>query len=171
MILSFLNKKLNLNLSSIKLFIFVLLITLFVNPFYIYHKGFLYSYSISFILILNKDKLTGNYLMKLLKISFISFLYSIPFNIYFNFSINLFSIIYNLFYVPIFNIVVFPISLLTLIFPFLDNIFYQIMNGLNYLSYFLNDFTLGIIILKKISLFDFNSLFSNYNLCNKRLVF
>ena len=152
MILSFLNKKLNLNLSSIKLFIFVLLITLFVNPFYIYHKGFLYSYSISFILILNKDKLTGNYLMKLLKISFISFLYSIPFNIYFNFSINLFSIIYNLFYVPIFNIVVFPISLLTLIFPFLDSIFYQIMNGLNYLSYFLNDFTLGIIILKKISL-------------------
>ena len=99
MIFSFLNKKLKLNLSSIKLFIFVLLITLFINPFYIYHKGFLYSYSISFILILNKDKLTGNYLMKLLKISFISFLYSIPFNIYFNFSINLFRIIDNLVYV------------------------------------------------------------------------
>ena len=153
MIFSFLNKKLKLNLSSIKLFIFVLLITLFINPFYIYHKGFLYSYSISFILILNKDKLTGNYLMKLLKISFISFLYSIPFNIYFNFSINLFSIIYNLFYVSIFNIIVFPISFLALIFPFLDNIFYQIMNCLNYFSYFLNDFTLGIIILKKISFF------------------
>ena len=84
LILSFLNKKLKFNLNPIKLFTLTLVITLLINPFYIYNKGFLYSYSISFILILNKDKLTGSYLTKLIKISFISFLYSIPFNIYFN---------------------------------------------------------------------------------------
>ena len=153
MILSWLNKKFKLNIKPIILFIFDLIITLIINPFYIFNKGFLYSYSISFILILEKDKLNGNYLIKLLKISIISFLYSIPFNIYFNYSINLLSIFYNLFYVPIFSLIIFPLSLLTLILPFLDNIFYQVMNVLNNISYFLNNYTWGIIILKKVSVF------------------
>ena len=151
LILSYLNKILKLNLSSIVLFIYTTIITLIINPFYIYHKGFLYSYSISFILILNKDKLNGNYLAKLLKITTISFLYSIPFNIYFNFEFNLLSIFYNLFFVPLFNIIIFPLSLLTLIFPFLDNLFYLIMTISNNISIFLNNYTWGIIIFKKIS--------------------
>ena len=151
LIISYLNKILKLNLSSLKLFIYTTIITLIINPFYIYHKGFLYSYSISFIFILNKDKLNGNYLTKLLKITTISFLYSIPFNIYFNFEINLLSIFYNLFFVPLFNIIIFPLSLLTLIFPFLDNLFYLIMTISNNISIFLNNYTWGIIIFKKIS--------------------
>jgi len=151
LILSFLNKKLKINLNPIKLFTLTLIITLLINPFYIYHKGFLYSYSISFILILNKDKLTGSYLTKLIKISFISFLYSIPFNIYFNYSINILSIIYNLFYVPFFNIIICPFSLLTLIFKFLDNIFLEIINISNNISYLLNNYTWAIFIFKKVS--------------------
>ncbi len=151
MIFKFLNQKLKLNLKPIELFLLTISLTLFINPFYIYHKGFLYSYSISFILIINKDNLKGNFFKKTLLISLISFLYSLPFNIYFNYEINILSIFYNLIYVPIFNLVIFPVSLLTLIFPFLDNIFYFIMEILNNLSYYLNTFTLGIIILKKIS--------------------
>ena len=149
MIFKFLNKKLKLNLSYLKIFLIIASLTLFLNPFYIYHKGFLYSYSISFILIMNKDNLKRN---KLFKISLISFLASIPFNIYFNYEINLLSIIYNLIYVPIFNYLVFPLSFLTLIFKPLDNLFYLVIENLNNLSYFLNNFTLGIIILKKINI-------------------
>ena len=151
LILSFLSKKLKLFLKPINLFIITSFITLLINPFWIYHRGFLYSYSISFILILNKDKLTGNYFLKIFKISLISFIYSIPFNIYFDYSINFLGIIYNLIYVPCFNIIVFPLAILTLIFPFFDNLFFKFMNVLNNLSYFLNNFTFGIIILKKIS--------------------
>ena len=151
LIVSFFNIKLNLKIKPIYLFLIILSITLLINPFYIFHKGFLYSYSISFILILTSKYLTGNYFIKLLKISFISFLYSVPFNIYFNYSINLFSIFYNLIFVPIFNIIVFPLSLLTLILPFLDNIFYTLMTSLENLSLFFNQFNWGILILRKIS--------------------
>ncbi len=152
LILKFLNKKFNLNLTPIKIFILTIIITCFINPFYIYHKGFLYSYSISLILIINKDKITGNYFTKLIKISIISFIASIPFNIYFNYSINLLSIFYNLFYVPVFNLIVFPMSLVTLIVPILDNLFYNIMKFLNNISFSLNNLTFGILILKKMSL-------------------
>ena len=149
MIFKYLNKKLKLNLSYLKIFLIITSFTLFLNPFYIYHKGFLYSYSISFILIMNRNNLKTN---KLFKISLISFLYSIPFNIYFNYEINLLSIIYNLIYVPIFNYIVFPLAFLTLIFKPLDNLFYLVITNLNNLSYFLNNFTFGIIILKKINI-------------------
>ena len=110
LILKFINKKLKLNLNSIKLFTLTILITLMINPFYIYNKGFIYSYSISFIIIINKNNLQGNYLIKLLKISSISFIYSIPFNIYYNYSINLLSIFYNIIFVPIVNIIIYPLS-------------------------------------------------------------
>lgn len=151
MLLKFLNQKLKMNLKPLEIFLLVTSITLFLNPFYIYHKGFLYSYSISFILIINKDNLKGNYFQKLLKISLISFLYSIPFNIYFNYEINLLSIFYNLIYVPSFNLLVFPLSLITLIVPIFDNILYFIMEILNNLSYFFNNFTYFIFIFKKVS--------------------
>ena len=151
--LSYLNKKLKLNLSCLYIFYLVFSLTLLINPLYIYQKGFLYSYYISFLLILNKDNITGNYFLKLLKISFISFLGSIPLNIYFNYEINLLSIIYNLFYVPVFNLIVFPFSLLTFIFPFLDFLYYQFMLLLDNISLFLNNYTMGIIILKKIPIY------------------
>ena len=153
LVITYLFKKFNLKVNSLLKYYLVIIITLLINPFYIFNKGFLYSYFISFILILNKDKLTGNYLFTIFKISFISFLGSIPLNIYFNYEINLFSIFYNLLYVPIFNLIIFPLSLLTLIFPFLDNLFYLVMEILNNISLLLNNFNQGIIILKKIDIF------------------
>ena len=153
LVITYLFKKFNLKVNSLLKYYLVIIITLLINPFYIFNKGFLYSYFISFILILNKDKLTGNYFLTLFKISLLSFLSSIPLNIYFNYEINLFSIFYNLLYVPIFNLIIFPLSLLTLIFPFFDNLFYLIMEILNNISLLLNNFNQGIIILKKIDIF------------------
>ncbi len=153
LVITYLFKKFNLKVNSLLKYYLVIIITLLINPFYIFNKGFLYSYFISFILILNKDKLTGNYLFTIFKISLLSFLGSIPLNIYFNYEINLFSIFYNLLYVPIFNLIIFPLSLLTLIFPFLDNLFYFVMEILNNISLLLNNFNQGIIILKKIDIF------------------
>ena len=153
LVITYLFKKFNIKVNSLLKYYLVIIITLLINPFYIFNKGFLYSYFISFILILNKDKLTGNYLFTIFKISLLSFLGSIPLNIYFNYEINLFSIFYNLLYVPIFNLIIFPLSLLTLIFPFFDNLFYLIMEILNNISLLLNNFNQGIIILKKIDIF------------------
>ena len=64
-----------------------------------------------------------SYIKKLLLTSIISFIVSIPITLYYFNQINLLSIIYNIFFVPYISIIVFPLSLLTFIFPFLNNIF------------------------------------------------
>lgn len=105
-------------------FITVLFISIIINPNYIYDVGFLYSFSISFSLIVLGDYINKyhNYFLKLLMTSLISFIVSIPITIY-NFNqINILSIIYNLFYVPFISIIVFPFSLLTFFIPILENV-------------------------------------------------
>ena len=153
MLVSFICKGFNIKISSYLKFLLVTIIPLIINPFNVYNKGMLYSYYISYLLIFNSNKITGNKFLKLFKVSFISFLGSIPLNIYFNYEFNLLSIIYNLIYVPIYNLLVFPLAILTFIFPFFDNIFYFLMNNLTNFSFFLNKIDLGIIILKKINIF------------------
>lgn len=96
------------------IFLIVLSLTLLINPYLIYDVGFQYSYLISITLILTSNLITGNYLLKLLKTSCISFFISIPISLYNYFQINLMSIIYNLFFVPLVSIIIFPLSLITL---------------------------------------------------------
>ena len=151
MLISFLNKKLNLKFSHIKIFYLDILITLIFFPSLIYSKGFLYSYSLSFLLILNRKLLKGSYLKKLFKISFIAFLGSFPLNIYFNYNVNLLSVFYNLLFVPIFSFI-FPLAFLTLIFNFLDNFLFTLINLLTSLSYYLDDFKFLTFIFKKPSI-------------------
>ena len=152
-VLSIINKRLRLNLMPLYLFYYSLIITLLIKPFYLYQKGFLYSYSMSFILIKNKDYLTGNYFVKILKISMITFLFSIPLNIYYNYSINLLSIIFNIIYVPIFTIIILPLVFLTPIIPILDYPLFYIMELMNNLSIILSNISFGNIILKKMNIY------------------
>ena len=153
LIIKFLFKQLKINLNQIKIFILVIIITLFINPFIIYNKGFIYSYGISFIIILNKDIIKGDKINKLFKISIISFIYSIPFNIYFNYSINLLSIFYNIILIPVFNIIIFYLSILTFFIPLFDNILFYLFNFINNISLKLNEIDFGIISFKKLSIF------------------
>ena len=153
LIIRFLNKKYKFNLSSIKVFIIVLVITLIINPFYIYNKGFIYSYYISLIIILNKNIIKGTYLKRLLIISSIIFLFCIPLNIYFNYYINIFSIVYNIFYMIIFNFIIIPLALLILIIKPLDLVFYSLITLLNNLSFSLNKISFCIFSFKKINIF------------------
>lgn len=151
--ISYLLDKLKIKTSPIFKFTLITIITLIISPFYLYNKGFMYSYLITFLLMINKNNITGNKLVKLIKISLISFLGSIPLNIYYNYEINFLSLIYNLFYVPIFNLIVFPFSLLTLIFYPLDNLFFNFMKKLSLITSYLSKITFLTFNFKKISIF------------------
>lgn len=151
--ISYLLDKLKIKTSPIFKFTLITIITLIINPFYLYNKGFMYSYLITFLLMINKNNITGNKLVKLIKISLISFLGSIPLNIYYNYEINFLSLIYNIFYVPIFNLIVFPFSLLTIIFYPLDNLFFNFMNKLSLITSYLSKITFLTFNFKKISIF------------------
>ena len=151
--ISYLLDKLKIKTSPIFKFTLITIITLIINPFYLYNKGFMYSYLITFLLMINKNNITGNKLVKLIKISLISFLGSIPLNIYYNYEINFLSLIYNIFYVPIFNLIVFPFSLLTIIFYPLDNLFFNFMNKLSLITSYLSKITFLTFNFKKIFIF------------------
>ena len=148
-----LNKIFKLNIETIKLFILTFIIILFIDPYYIYDLGFIYSFTISFYLILFKNKLKkDNYFKSLLYISFICFFISLPITLYNSYEVNFLSIFLNIFFVPFVSFIIFPLSILTFIFPFLDNIFLLLTNILEYLSNYFNSINLFIITFGKVNI-------------------
>lgn len=134
-ILLSINHLLKLDIKKIDIVLLTLILCIIINPFIIYDIGFIYSYTISFFLILYKNKYkTNNKLLKIIYISLISFLVSLPINIYTSYEINFLSIILNIIIVPIVSLILLPLSLLTLIFPILDNILYLITSILEKIS-------------------------------------
>ena len=152
-ILIYLNKKFNLNISMFKLMIILLFICVLIDPYIVYKIGFQYSYTISFYLItfnqlINKSK---NKLYKLFIVSFISFIVSVPIAIN-NFSqINVLSIFLNIFFVPIVSSIIFPLSLITFLFPFFNNLFAILINIFELLSITFSKIDNFIFIMSKIS--------------------
>ena len=66
-------------IKNTNIFMVALSITLLINPFFIYDIGFLYSFSISFALLISSNYLKSkNYFIGLLKTSYISFISSLP---------------------------------------------------------------------------------------------
>ena len=95
--------------------------------------------------------ITGNYFLKLLKTSFLSFLVSIPISLYNYFQINVLSILYNLFYVPFVNFIIFPLSLIVLFIKPLLPIYEILTTILENTSLFLNKITIGKLIFPKLN--------------------
>lgn len=142
--------KLRINTISILIFIFYLL--LLFNPYYVYNLGFNFSFIITFYLILFQKLISqyNNYLIKSFIVSIIAFLASIPLMINNFFYISLLTPIFNIFFVPLVSMIVFPLSLITFIIPVLLPIFNvatTIMEELSILCSKINFFT---IILKDV---------------------
>ena len=132
------------------IFLVVLAITLLINPYFIYDIGFQYSFLISITLILTSHLITGNYLLKLLKTSTISFLISIPISLYNYFQINILSIIYNMFYVPFVNVIIFPMSILTVLIKPLLPLYNILIFLLEKTSLLLSNISLGKLIFPRL---------------------
>lgn len=110
------------------------------NPFITYNYSFLLSYSISYYI--------TNYLQhqqkkhSFIRNNFELFLISLPIQIQFNHSFNLFTPLINSLLIPVFTIFLIPLSLVTSIFPFtifislLNFCFILIVKFLEFFSYF-----------------------------------
>ena len=123
---------------------------LFYNPYYIYNVGFLFSFVISFYLIYfgNLTNKFNNYFVKLFITSTICFIASIPIMINNFYYINIMSPLINVLFVPFISLIIFPLSLLTLIFPILDNILLFLLNIMETLTLFCNNFNINLIMAK-----------------------
>ena len=141
------NKK-YLKLSSVFIWYLVLLLLLIINPFSLYDIGFLYSNICTLGLIIFKDKIKGKYWQKLLKVSFIAWIFSLPITILNFYEINLLTILANLIIVPLVSVIIFPLTILTFIFPFLESILAFTLNNLEMISEFLIKFKIMVVIPK-----------------------
>ena len=136
------------------LFFIVLNISLLVNPYYIYDIGYLYSYSISFALIKTLNNIqSNNYFKTLFKTSILSLLISLPITLYNFYEINILSIIYNLIFIPLVSLIIFPLSLIVVIIKPLLPIYNCLVNILELLSLSLSKITIGKLVFKRLPIY------------------
>lgn len=119
-ILNSINKIKKLNYSNLQILLITAFILILLNPFIIYDLGFIYSFTICGGIIYYSDKITGNYFVKMFKLSFISFLFSLPISACINYEVNITSILINMLFVPWISIIVFPLAIITFIIPLLN---------------------------------------------------
>jgi len=110
----------DIKIESKKILFLTAFIILLINPFMIYNSGFQYSFLITLAIMLESKYITGSYLKKIFKTSLLSFIVSLPITVNINYEINIISILLNVFYVPFISFVVFPLSILSFVFPFLS---------------------------------------------------
>ena len=151
-ILFFINKSFKLNIDNSNIVILLFSILVIINPYNIYNIGFLFSFIISFILIRCSKLIKGKFIIKSLKISLISFFSSMPVLINNFFEVNFLGIILNIIYIPFVSYILFPLSLVTVLFPSLDNILYM------FISYF-----------EKITDFFSNIKFLSFSICKMNI--
>ena len=130
----FLNKRLSFNIDLSNVFYLTVGMILLFEPFYLYNVGFQYSSLISFTLIKYNKLINGNFLTKMIKVSLLSIFVSFPITISSNYEVNILSFLNNLLIVPYISFILYPLSLLTFVFSFLDKFYYIFIFFLEFLS-------------------------------------
>lgn len=145
-ILVLINKHFGKKFSNIDILIFLATILILFNTYYIEDVGFLFSFVITYYLIISNeifDKFK-NYYLKVFIISLISNLASLPILLYNFNSINLLSVFINVLFVPLVSIVILPLSFILFITnnTFLDYILYYLLTFMEFLSDLLTDYNI-----------------------------
>lgn len=143
------NKIGNLNMPKWKIVTLAILITILINPYFITEVAFWYSFTISIGLLYFLQP--SSYWRSLWNSSMISFLLSIPISLYYFCQINLLSLFYNLFYIPYINIIIFPLTIVTLLIPPVEPLYQLTINILEESSLLLNNIKIGKFIFPKTS--------------------
>ena len=152
-ILFSINKVFNLKISNLNILFIVIITILFIDPFYLFDIGFQFSYLISGTLIMMRWKIgvIKSKLKRSFYVSVVCFLVSFPICIYNFYGTNFMSVLFNLFYIPFVSIIVFPLSLITFVFPFLDIVLYYSIFVMERISLFISSINFGYIIFSKVN--------------------
>lgn len=140
-------KILKFKIENKDILLIILFSLLIYNPYYVYNLGFVFSFTISYFLIkYNKLLNHKNYIIQLFFTSLISYIVSIPIMINGFNQINLLSVLFNMLFVPYVSLIVFPITLLSFLFPFLDIIVTLLIFILELMANIFSKFSLLLII-------------------------
>lgn len=141
-IILFVQKMGNLSISSFTCLVLIFVGMLFYNPYYCYHLGFVFSFTISFsLLYFSRYQKKQSYFKQLWQTSWISFLMGMPVLMRNFFQVNFLTPIWNLFFVPFVSILLFPMCALCLFCPFLNPILNILLLILKWVIEFGNQIT------------------------------
>lgn len=133
-----LNKSLKLEIKTINILYITFSIIVLINPFIIYQVGFILSFVTTFFLIYTTDLVQNkSYYQSLLIVSTISFFASMGVSIYYFGSINPVGILLNLIFVPLISFIIFPLTLIVYILPFMQGLLYFLTSIMETMSTFL----------------------------------
>ena len=144
--LSTFNYLFRLNTKKIDIMMLVIILAIIIDPFIIYDIGFIYSYLISLFLIIFTNRIRKKKgINKVIYTTLISFFASLPITIYNSYEINIISILVNVLLIPIVSTIIFPLSIIALILPFLDSFLYQLISLLENFTIFISSIEITII--------------------------
>ena len=145
---SLINDKYNLGLNTRLRLFYIVTILLLINPFFIYDIGFQYSFLISYCLTYLLPR--KNYFISLFYTSLVAFLASIPITASNYYSINLLTVIWNLFFVPFVSFILYPVCFLSLLIPLLNPLFSKCILIFSNINNLCSKITFGVIVVPKV---------------------
>ena len=109
------------------------MIMLIVNPYYLYHTGFILSFLVSFIIIFSDKYIhkTDNYFINSFKLYILIFISTLPFIVNISGRISILSILISPILSTILSYVILPISYIIAVVPILDYIFKYVFIFIN----------------------------------------
>ena len=138
-----------LNWTNREICVFVFFLMLIVEPFYLYDIGFQYSFLISFCFTYIKPK--ENRFVNLFYSSLVAFIVSLPITAIHFYEVNVFSVLFNLFFIPYVTYLFYPACFVVLLFPFFMPIFSLIVRLFEWINQICASFTIGLITIPKTS--------------------
>ena len=123
-----------INIDNKDILLIAISIILIIYPKYLYNIGFLYSSIISFSLIFYSNYFNRKYILNTILISTVSLLISLPITINTNYFVNLFSILLNVFFVPVISFIIYPLSIIVFFIPFFYKVFIILISILENIS-------------------------------------
>lgn len=147
-IINSINKIFKLDISSFKILLLVVFLLIFYDYKIIYDIGFLYSIiTVGGIILCNDFINHENKIISSFRLSLIAFIFSLPISLCNFYEVNLLSVFYNVIFVPFVSVIVYPLSLLCFVFPFVFKIFELSIFILEFISSCLGGFRLFNIYL------------------------
>ena len=145
----------NIKISNFKILLLSLFLLIFLDYKIVYDVGFVYSFIIVGGIIYSNDFLqSDNKFVGSFKLAVISFLFSIPISLYYFYSINVLSVLYNVFYIFFVSNIVYPVSLIVFFVPKLYFLFEYLILFLEWLTSILRYVDFAVIWMD-INLFEF----------------
>lgn len=128
------NKKYNLQFSSLDILSIIFVVSLIVNPFYFHNMGFVLSFLVTFFLILSVPIFSRTSGLKLLFIvGFVSFLSTVPLILSLNYQLNLLTLLLNLIFIIYTTYLILPLSYVCFAFPFFDKFLFLFIQVYSFL--------------------------------------